>query len=598
MSNPLDDYLEHLRQYGQVESQGVFTLDLARALEKLTRFRLPTPSCYLLKFVQAAVRAGAEAVRFDLRCDYVEVGFLVDGREFDDVTETANWMQRPDHVPEGAQQHLVVAISSALANPFRRLCWSVATAEQTRLLVIEPDALAIEAALGDPALGDRSQCRFLLQRSGHGTQAQKRFVDERDTLMARCAFATIAVEVNRKRADQPELPTGLLGEYRVSGQGLALPPPQLDRLQRLSPKLWVDRAEGRFRKPAWCKVYGQAGEDACRLGSLLRLRQDWRPTAQVVFDGVLSQPVPLPHHDLEAVLSGPFRSDLSGLAVVHDERFEQALDELQKHYKDFAARLALHLPIRHRLDSPWILGIDIQVGRALGPYRVVDRVGNYLLCLPDQGKSGNSCLLRQLDPAIMDRIQQWERLHHPNLARVETWCAVEHNWLILQVKSEFPSRPPANRQALGWASQLAAALAELHRQSMLHGELRPECLYLTHAGELALGPDLAHFDARQAHQNLPDPTFYSPEAMGGGRSPLEDQYRWGLLAFWLLCGRPPFETPNPVAAVMAHLQEAPPDPRTLGVPDRLAEIILKTLEKDPGQRFASMDEVVAALASA
>lgn len=75
-----DGLLDQLRSAGQIESEGRFTLDLARALEKLRDHRLAVPHEYALALLSAAVRSGA--TRFDVRPEPSQVEYEFDGEPF------------------------------------------------------------------------------------------------------------------------------------------------------------------------------------------------------------------------------------------------------------------------------------------------------------------------------------------------------------------------------------------------------------------------------------------------------------------------------------------------------------------------------------
>ncbi len=76
-----------------------------------------------------------------------------------------------------------------------------------------------------------------------------------------------------------------------------------------------------------------------------------------------------------------------------------------------------------------------------------------------------------------------------------------------------------------------------------------------------------------------------------------DVYSLGVLAYQLFTGRRPFDKQNPVALMLAHMQQPPPDPRGAApdLPDPVADSILRALAKDPADRFASAGEMVAAM---
>ncbi len=63
--------LPELLQGGRYESSGTFSLDLGRAARKLGRYQSDEPLFFLLKFVQAAVAAGASCLRISSRGELV-----------------------------------------------------------------------------------------------------------------------------------------------------------------------------------------------------------------------------------------------------------------------------------------------------------------------------------------------------------------------------------------------------------------------------------------------------------------------------------------------------------------------------------------------
>ena len=97
--------------------------------------------------------------------------------------------------------------------------------------------------------------------------------------------------------------------------------------------------------------------------------------------------------------------------------------------------------------------------------------------------------------------------------------------------------------------------------------------------------------------------YISPEAAEGlPTDTRSDVYSIGTLAYQLLCGETPFESPSPVALLMQHVHEQPSDlrDRTRGdlVPDPVADVIMQAIEKDPDARFASASEMAEALTHA
>lgn len=150
---------------------------------------------------------------------------------------------------------------------------------------------------------------------------------------------------------------------------------------------------------------------------------------------------------------------------------------------------------------------------------------------------------------------------------------------------------------------LASALGALHRAGLAHGALRPEVIHLGAAGTVQVtGTGIATLlpapgiDSA-ADRCLGSPRFVAPERLAGGSpSAAADVWSVGLVLAELLAGQPllptgSFETERAAAALSA------PDLSVLaGAPAGLGQVLVRCLERDPARRFASGDELAAALA--
>jgi eukaryotic-like serine/threonine-protein kinase len=152
--------------------------------------------------------------------------------------------------------------------------------------------------------------------------------------------------------------------------------------------------------------------------------------------------------------------------------------------------------------------------------------------------------------------------------------------------------------------ELADALAYAHAQNVVHRDIKPDNVLL--AGRHAFLADFgiaralesgASFDQTmtQASAILGTPTYMSPEqAAGSHLDHRADIYAFGVLAYEMLTGRPPF-TGDTAAVVMAAHLTAPPDPlaaRRPDVPPALAALVMKCLAKKPDDRWQRMDDVL------
>ena len=97
---------------------------------------------------------------------------------------------------------------------------------------------------------------------------------------------------------------------------------------------------------------------------------------------------------------------------------------------------------------------------------------------------------------------------------------------------------------------------------------------------------------------LGTPAFSSPEQLrGADLSARSDMYSVGATLYYLLTGRTPFEAKNAVQLLATVLEQRPKSPAKLraGIPNSLARIVLRCLEKDETQRFRDYDELLRVL---
>ena len=93
------------------------------------------------------------------------------------------------------------------------------------------------------------------------------------------------------------------------------------------------------------------------------------------------------------------------------------------------------------------------------------------------------------------------------------------------------------------------------------------------------------------------PAYMSPEQAAGEPSidARSDVYSLGVTMFQMFTGKVPFADAGPSFGriLTAHLQQPPPRPGTLNpeIPAEVEEIILRTLEKSPDDRYQSMSEL-------
>jgi eukaryotic-like serine/threonine-protein kinase len=158
-------------------------------------------------------------------------------------------------------------------------------------------------------------------------------------------------------------------------------------------------------------------------------------------------------------------------------------------------------------------------------------------------------------------------------------------------------RLPVDR-ALELALQIARGLAFAHEQGLVHRDVKPQNVLLNGDGKakvtdfgIARSRDVEH-GVTQTGTVLGTSNYIAPEQASG--QPVDaqtDVYSLGVVLYELLAGDVPFPGENFVSVAMKHVNEPPPNLLDVrrDVPLRVAAAVDRALEKDPRQRFPSMD---------
>ncbi|HVH11351.1 MAG TPA: protein kinase [Gemmatimonadales bacterium] len=163
-------------------------------------------------------------------------------------------------------------------------------------------------------------------------------------------------------------------------------------------------------------------------------------------------------------------------------------------------------------------------------------------------------------------------------------------------------------EAVRLGQDIAGALQAAHDHGVIHRDVKPENVLLSH-GEALVGDFGIARTARassgdqltQTGLSLGTPAYMSPE-QGVGERDLDgrsDIYALGCLLYELLAGRPPYTGPTPGALLLQHAGEPIPPLRRArpDVPGSLEAVVAKAMAKDPAERFATADALRQALAS-
>jgi hypothetical protein len=165
----------------------------------------------------------------------------------------------------------------------------------------------------------------------------------------------------------------------------------------------------------------------------------------------------------------------------------------------------------------------------------------------------------------------------------------------------LPRAPLPAEEVARLGAALAAALHDLHLQEVVHLDVKPSNVLVRPDGGVVLVdfglarhahyPDLLAEEARDPIGTAP---YMAPEQVLGSRGdPRSDVFALGAVLYQLATGHLPFGAPTSRAGLRRRLYADPVPPRALapGVPPWLQEVVLRCLEPDAADRYATAAQV-------
>jgi eukaryotic-like serine/threonine-protein kinase len=207
------------------------------------------------------------------------------------------------------------------------------------------------------------------------------------------------------------------------------------------------------------------------------------------------------------------------------------------------------------------------------------------------------------------------RLVHPNIVQVYDFGLDEpsgRHYIVME-RIVGPSGAQVLRdrehlpvdEAVDWIAQSCRGLEYAHRHGLVHRDVKPGNLLLSEADGTIKLVDFGiaktssdESSITQVGSVLGTAAYLAPEqAAGEEAGPAADLYGLGVVAYQLLSGRLPYEAASLTELALKQQREVPPplhhvDP---SIPPALAVAVERALALTPGERYASADDMRAAV---
>ena len=283
------------------------------------------------------------------------------------------------------------------------------------------------------------------------------------------------------------------------------------------------------------------------------------------------------------------------------------------------------------LETNFLEGEDLidRVPLSIGRYRIARVLGEGAsgrVYLADDPRIGRQVAIKVLQPGVARDPEKFEQqirleasLQHENIVSIyDAGCVEGRPYFVMQYVGE---RTLADASldlpgAVAVLCSVARACGVAHTRGIIHRDLKPANIVLADEQPAAIAKRensvsravvadfglarLLDASATQSGRIAGTPAYMAPEqASHGTASPHTDIYALGVMLYEQLTGRLPFHGESLAEMTENLLETDPPLPRTIcpGIPERLEQITLRAMARDPQDRHGSAEELARDLES-
>jgi serine/threonine protein kinase len=271
--------------------------------------------------------------------------------------------------------------------------------------------------------------------------------------------------------------------------------------------------------------------------------------------------------------------------------------------------------------------MDDLTGKQFGAYQIISPFGEggmatvYKAYQPSMDRYVALKVLprfHSLDEEFLGRFQQEAKalaqLQHPHILPIYDFGESEgYTYFVMPLMQDGNLAECLNDERLSLdrihqvISQVGSALEFAHSRGFIHRDVKPSNILLDESGNCMLmdfGVAKIIEGSKEFTRTggiIGTPVYMSPE-QGSGRKidSKSDIYSLGIILYETATGRPPFEAETPVAIIFKHVHDPLPPPSSINpeITEEVEQVILKSLAKDPSDRYETVREMVDALSRA
>ncbi|UCG50500.1 MAG: protein kinase, partial [Candidatus Latescibacterota bacterium] len=263
------------------------------------------------------------------------------------------------------------------------------------------------------------------------------------------------------------------------------------------------------------------------------------------------------------------------------------------------------------------------IGQTISHYKVLEKLGEGgmgVVYKAEDTKLKRTVALKFLSPQALGTEDEQARfiheaqaaaaLNHPNICTVHEIDEAEGQPFIAMeyiegrsLKSLIESGLLKLEEAQNIAMQIVGGLHEAHRRQVVHRDIKPANIMITDEGrvkimDFGLAKSPSKTQLTREGTTVGTVAYMSPEqARGEEVDHRTDIWSLGVVLYEMNSGQPPFKGDHEQAVMYSILNFDPTSPKKIraDIPEPLESIILRTLKKDPKERFQTVDELRRAL---